>query len=83
MKAIAKVIRGSVKARATTTNRMLAVAYAMPQGIQSRAETTEQTGLLRFLHVTPEEPQQLVWLVPQYGIDYTVTTSRNLKWQIK
>lgn len=83
MKAIAKVIRGSVSARATTTNRMLAAAYALPQGIQSKAETTDQTGLLRFMRVTPEDPQQLVWLVPQYGVDYTVTASRNLEWQIK
>ena len=43
----------------------------------------EEGGLLRFLRVAPEEPQQLVWLVPQYGVDYTVTTSNGLEWVIR
>ena len=83
MKATARVIRRSVRAVATATGNIGAMAYAMPTGIQSMAEPTEETGLLRFLNVTPEAPQQLVWLVPQYGVDYTITTSTDLKWQIK
>ena len=83
MKATARVIRGSVRAVATATGNIGAMAYAIPTRIQSMAEPTEETGLLRFLNVTPEAPQQLVWLVPQYGVDYTITTSTDLKWQIK
>ena len=83
MKATARVIRDSVRAVATATGNVCAMAYAMPTGIRSMAEVTDETGLLRFLHVTPEKPQQLVWLVPQYGVDYTVTTSKGLEWIIR
>ena len=63
---------------------VLATSKASAVGlIDGSAERTRDTGLLHWLHVTPTEPQQLVWLVPQYGIDYTVETSTNLKWQIK
>lgn len=83
MKAIAKVIRGSVRAQATTTGGLMAMAYALPTGIKSKAETTDQSDLHLYLDVSPVEPQQLVWLVPQYGIDYTVTATRGLEWLIK
>jgi hypothetical protein len=33
--------------------------------------------------VLPEQPQELVWLTPQVGIDYTIKTSTDLEWQIK
>jgi hypothetical protein len=33
--------------------------------------------------VQPEQPQELVWLNPQVGIDYTIETSTDLEWQIK
>ncbi len=81
MKAIARVIRSSVRARAATANGVVAAAYAMPL-IQPKAEVTEQSGLVHWLRVTPEEPQQLVWLVPQVGIDYDIQTSTGLKWHI-
>ena len=58
-------------------------AWPMPDGIHFVATTTEKSGLHRFLRVTPVEPQHLVWLVPQVGVDYTVTTSTDLKWEIK
>lgn len=83
MKAKARVIQGSVRAVATATKGLMAVAYTMPKGVGSMARPTDESGLQRFLHVTPEEPQELVWLVPQYGIDYTITTSTGLKWEIK
>lgn len=83
MKAKARVIQGSVRAVATTTKGLMAVAYTMPKDVGLKARPTDESGLQRFLHVTPEEPQELVWLVPQYGIDYTVTTSTGLKWNIK
>ena len=81
MKAIARVIRSSVRARAASANGVTAAAYALP-GIQMTAEATEQNGLRHFMTVAPEEPQHLIWLVPQVGVDYTITTSTNLKWRI-
>lgn len=63
-----------------TLSSSRAVAFGMIGGNGGR---TRDTGLLRWLRVTPSEPQQLVWLVPQYGIDYTIETSNNLDWQIK
>lgn len=83
MKAKARVIQSSVRAVATTTKGLMTVAYTMPKGVGLKATPTDESGLQRFLHVTPEEPQELVWLVPQYGIDYTITTSTGLKWEIK
>jgi hypothetical protein len=46
-------------------------------------ERTRDTGLYHWLTVTPTEPQHLVWLTPQVGIDYQIETSTDLKWQIK
>ena len=83
MKTKARVIQGSVRAVAKNTGGLMAVVYSMQNGIHSKAEPTDETGVLRFLEVTPEAPQELVWLVPQYGIDYTITTSTGLKWEIK
>lgn len=82
MKATARAIRGSVRAVATITSGLAAAAITLPTGIQPKAEATEQAGVRHFLTVAPEEAQQLVWLVPQVGVDYTVTTSTNLKWRI-
>lgn len=82
MKATARAIRGSVRAVATVTSGLAAAAITLPTGIQPKAEATEQASVRHFLTVAPEEAQQLVWLVPQVGVDYTVTTSTNLKWRI-
>jgi hypothetical protein len=82
MKATARAIRGSVRAVATVTSGLATAAITLPTGIQPKAEATEQAGVRHFLTVAPEEAQQLVWLVPQVGVDYTVTTSTNLKWRI-
>ena len=81
-------IRGSAYSIGNTTANaaafgVLATSKAAVGLIDGSAERTRDTGLLHWLNVTPTEPQQLVWLVPQYGIDYTVETSTNLKWQIK
>ena len=81
MKAIARVIRSSVRARAASANGVTAAAYALP-GIQMTAESMDQAGVRHFMTVVPVEPQQLIWLVPQVGVDYTITTSTNLKWRI-
>ena len=47
------------------------------------AERTRESGLLSWIRVLPEQPQELVWLTPQVGIDYTIKTSTDLEWQIK
>ena len=50
---------------------------------KGEGKRTRESGLMYWLNVTPTEPQNLVWLVPQVGIDYQIDTSTNLKWQIK
>jgi hypothetical protein len=50
--------------------------------IDGSADRTRKTGLFHWLQVTPTEPQQLVWLNPQIGIDYTINTSTGLHWKI-
>lgn len=49
--------------------------------VNGSGERDRQTGLHHWLHVEPEAPQEVVWLDP-YGIDYYITTSTGLKWQI-
>ena len=43
---------------------------------------TEKANLMTYLRVSPVEPQNLVWLVPQVGIDYDIRTSKGLHWNI-
>lgn len=81
MKATATVITGSIRGRAQVIGSPAAVAYALPMGVSASARMTDEVGLVKYLRVAPTEPQQLVWLVPQYGIDYTVES--NTKWNIK
>lgn len=83
MKASARLITGSLRATAHLVGDISAQAFAQPSGMSVKARPTEDSGLLHFLNVAPSEPQQLVWLVPQVGIDYAITTSTGLHWQIK
>ena len=83
MKATARIITGSVRAKASGIGNGAVRAFALPTGIAVVSHPTEDIGLRHFLYVEPEQPQELVWLVPQVGIDYTITASTNLKWQIK
>ena len=50
--------------------------------IDGSADRTRKTGLFHWLQVTPTEPQQLVWLNPQMGIDYNIKTLTGLRWNI-
>ena len=50
--------------------------------INADAYRTREMGLFHWLQVTPTEPQQLVWLNPQMGIDYDIRTSSGLDWRI-
>ncbi len=81
MKAKARLITGNLRATAGIVGGIAATAYGL-SGIQSQASLTEQSGLRHFLTVTPTEPQQLVWLNPQTGIDYNIETSTGLHWKI-
>lgn len=74
---------GSVTARAVTFGMLSASRAVTLAPIKGTGERTRDTGLYHWLNVTPTEPQQLVWLVPQVGIDYQIETSTDLHWEIK
>ena len=81
MKATARVITGSVKARAIGVGQGVGVAACgMPTGIDATANPTERKNLYKSIRVSPETPQMLVWLTPGNTVDYTIIT--NLDWQI-
>ena len=72
------VITASAAARGVMEGK----AFPELKPINADAYRTRATGLLHWLEVTPTEPQQLVWLTPQYGIDYDIRTSSGLHWKI-
>ena len=71
-----------VTASAAARGVMEGKAFPELKPINSDAYRTRNTGLLTWIEVTPTEPQQLVWLNPQYGIDYDIRTSSGLDWNI-
>lgn len=79
---VAYVMPQAVRPIASAAKDVSAFAHGVPQGIRPTAKPTDERGLITWLHVEPTEPQQLVWLTPQVGIDYTITTSTGLKWNI-
>lgn len=81
MKATARLMTGSVRARAHVVGDIAAQAWAQPSGVSASGRMTEETNLNTYLRVSPVEPQQLVWLVPQVGVDYTIES--NTDWNIK
>lgn len=81
MKAKARLITGSLRATAGIVGGIAAQAWAQPSGVSASGRMTEETNLMTYLRVSPVEPQQLVWLVPQVGIDYTIES--NTDWNIK
>lgn len=81
MKATARLITGNLRATAQIVGGIAAQAFAQPSGVTANARTTDEVGLMKYLRVTPVEPQNLVWLVPQVGIDYTIESNTN--WNIK
>ena len=81
MKATARVITGSVRARAIGIGQGVGVAtYGLPTGINATANPTDRKNLYKPIRVSPETPQMLVWLTPGNTVDYTIIT--NLDWQI-
>ena len=81
MKAKARLITGSLRATAGIVGGIAAQAWSQPSGVSASGRMTEETNLKTYLRVSPVEPQQLVWLVPQVGIDYTIES--NTDWNIK
>jgi len=81
MKAKARLITGSLRATAGIVGGIAAQAWAQPSGVSASGRMTDETGLKAYLRVSPVEPQHLVWLVPQVGIDYTIES--NTDWNIK
>jgi hypothetical protein len=82
MKAIARLITGSLRATAGIADGIAAQALAQPSGVSASGRMTEEANLMTYLRVSPVEPQKLVWLVPQVGIDYDIRTSKGLHWNI-
>ena len=81
MKATARLITGSLRATAGIVGGIAAQAWAQPSGVSASGRMTEERNLKTYLRVSPVEPQQLVWLVPQVGVDYTIES--NTDWNIK
>lgn len=81
MKAKARLITGSLRATAGIVGGIAAQAWAQPSGVSASGRMTEETSLNTYLRVSPVEPQHLVWLVPQVGVDYTIES--NTDWNIK
>ena len=81
MKAKARLITGSLRATADIVGGIAAQAWAQPSGVSASGRMTEETSLNTYLRVSPVEPQHLVWLVPQVGVDYTIES--NTDWNIK
>ena len=81
MKARARLIIGSLRTTAGIVGGIAAHAWAQPSGVSASGRMTEETNLKTYLRISPVEPQQLVWLVPQVGIDYTIES--NTDWNIK
>lgn len=81
MEATARVITGSVKARAIGISQGVGIAACgLPTGISAKATIDERKNLYKPIRVSPEAPQMLVWLTPGNTVDYTIIT--NLDWQI-
>ena len=71
-----------VTASAAARGVMEGKAFPELKPVNADADRTRETGLFHWLQVTPTEPQQLVWLNPQMGIDYDINTSTGLHWKI-
>jgi hypothetical protein len=75
--------RGQVHGRALPRTRPQASAAGELPLTDGSAERTREAGLRHWIKVQPEQPQEIVWLTPQVGIDYQIETSTDLHWIIK
>ena len=72
-------LMGGISGRAATFGMTKGSGTTTPT-VNGEGERTRESGLMRWLYVTPTEPQEIVWLQP--GIDYHIETSTDLKWKI-
>ena len=72
-------MRGGISGRAATFG-MTKGSGTTSTTVNGEGERTRESGLMRWLYVTPTEPQEIIWLQP--GIDYHIETSTDLKWKI-
>lgn len=80
--AVAHAVGSGIAAKAeSATPQPKATVGAIAAGLTITARATDELNILKVLEVVPVEPQQLVWLVPQVGVDYHITS--NTKWNIK
>lgn len=70
---------GCISGRAATFGMTKGSGTTTPT-VNGEGERTRESGLMRWLYVTPTEPQEIVWLQP--GIDYNIETSSGLDWEI-
>ena len=70
---------GGISGRAATFGMTKGSGTTTPT-VNGEGERTRESGLMRWLYVTPTEPQEIVWLQP--GLDYHIETSTDLKWRI-
>ena len=75
------VVIGTVQSVAEIYGTGLTARATADRPIDAGGSRSKEAGLIHFLAVAPEASQEVVWLDP-YGIEYTVTTSTNLKWYI-
>jgi len=72
-------LMGGISGRAATFGMTKGSGTTTPT-VKGEGERTRESGLMRWLYVTPTEPQEIVWLQP--GIEYHIETSTDLKWKI-
>ena len=81
MKGSARLINTTTRAHASVIGQIHGKAMSGTCPLSGSAYPTDEVNVLKYLRVMPEQPQELVWLVPQVGIDYTLES--NTKWIVK
>ena len=76
-------VMGSIGGRADALGMLHGSSRDVIPPATGEGNRTRESGLLSWIRVLPEQPQELVWLTPQVGIDYQIETSTDLEWQIK
>jgi hypothetical protein len=63
------------------TERVKAMAGALPNGVHAVAKRTQERDLTNFLKVVPTGSQILQWVVPGNVIEYKVITNKD--WRLE
>ena len=91
MKGCAHITGGSGSGKAQTIGRVTAVAVALGSltaatkdvapAIGGEAVRTRETAIFKWLHVQPEQPQEIQWIRREDVIQYSIEC--NTKWKIQ